>query len=218
MPATTRRQRTLRVNGAPRELFWRPIRILGMDRLPIVVSSIREITDEELEARLRRLAGAERKAMIWLLIHLAEFDRRRLYADRTYPSLFAYCTKVLGYSEQGACKRIQAARAAARFPVILERLSGGDLNLAAVVVLAPHMTSENVAGLLEGALGKRRPQPEQPRRQLVSRRLSSNRRAPNDSYSDSREAESWKISSAALRRSCAAVRAASLWKESSTGL
>ena len=112
------------------------------------------MTDACLEARLQRLAWVERKALVALLVHLGEFDSRRLYADRGQPSLFAYCLNILGYSEQGAYKRIQAARAAREHPVLLERLASGGIHLAAVVVLAPHLKPENALGLLDAARGK----------------------------------------------------------------
>ena len=62
--------------------------------------------------------------------------------------------RVLGYSEQGAYKRIQAARAARTHPALLQRLADGELHLAAIVVLAPHLRVENLHARLEAARGK----------------------------------------------------------------
>ena len=67
-----------------------------------------------------------------------EFDRRRLYLGEGCPSLFAYCTQVLHYSEHGAFNRIEVARAAARWPQLLECLADGSLHLAGARLLAPH--------------------------------------------------------------------------------
>ncbi len=111
--------------------------------------------DAELEDRLKRLAGIERKALVLLLAHLGEFDDRRLYAGRGHPSLFAYCLQVLGYSEQAAYKRIQAARAARAHPEILQRLADGKITLTAVVILAPHLRQDNASELLSEARGLR---------------------------------------------------------------
>ncbi|MEK7746310.1 MAG: hypothetical protein AAB576_06560, partial [Elusimicrobiota bacterium] len=105
--------------------------------------AVGHLPDAELEDRLRRLARIERKALAFLMAHLGEFDRRRLYADRGQPSLFAYCTRILGYSEQAAYKRIQAARAARTHPAILQRLEEGETTLTAIVILAPHFRSDN---------------------------------------------------------------------------
>lgn len=116
--------------------------------------AVHGVTDPELENRLKRLAGYERKALTVLLAHLGEFDRRRLFADRGQPSMFQYCVSVLGYSEQAAYKRIQAARAAREHPHLLEHLWRGELHLAAIVVLAPHLRKENFRDLIAAARGK----------------------------------------------------------------
>jgi hypothetical protein len=47
--------------------------------------------------------------------------------------------------------RIETARAARRFPVILDRLTSGSLHLTAVSLLAPHLTDTNVVALLDAA-------------------------------------------------------------------
>lgn len=117
--------------------------------------AVEELTDAELESRLKRLVSIERKALVLLLGHLGEFDRRRIHAERGHQSLFAYCLSVLGYSEQDAYKRIQAARAARDHPVLLERLASGELTLTAVVILAPHLRADNVADLSDAARGRR---------------------------------------------------------------
>src|SRR5262249_44755503 len=56
----------------------------------------------------------------------------------------AYCVGELGFSEDKAGKRIQAARTALRFPVLFEALDDGRLELTAIRLLAPHLTEENV--------------------------------------------------------------------------
>jgi hypothetical protein len=61
---------------------------------------------------------------------------------------------VLRLSEHEAYNRIEAARAVQRFPLILERLAAGCLNLTAVRLLAPHLTDANVAVLIAEAEGK----------------------------------------------------------------
>ena len=51
---------------------------------------------------------------------LAEVDARRLYLGEGCSSLFTYCTQVLHLSEHAAYHRIEAARAARQYPVILD--------------------------------------------------------------------------------------------------
>jgi hypothetical protein len=73
-------------------------------------------------------------------------------------------------NEQVAFKRIRAARAARRFPVVLEAVAAGRLNVSAVVLVAPHLNEENAAELvaevdgmskaeIEVVLARRAPRP-----------------------------------------------------------
>jgi hypothetical protein len=112
------------------------------------------LSDDELTAKLAHLARCERGVTVDLIVHLAEFDRRRLYLGAGYSSLFTYCTHVLRLSEHAAYHRIVAARTARRFPVVLRMLADGRLNLTSVRLLAAHLTRENHAELFAEASGK----------------------------------------------------------------
>ena len=79
---------------------------------------------------------------------------RRLYLGAGFSSLFTYCCSVLHLSEPAAYNRIEAARAARRFPVILGMLGEGSLSLATVRLLASHLTAANHQELLAAAAGK----------------------------------------------------------------
>ena len=112
------------------------------------------LTDAALTAELGRLAGREREATAALIVHLAEFDARRLYEGAGHPSMFSYCRAVLRLSEDAAYNRIKAARAARTYPVIVGMLADGSLNPTTVRLLAPHLTIENGEALLAAAAGK----------------------------------------------------------------
>jgi len=113
--------------------------------------SMHRLSDDELLARVKQLVRREGEATANLVAHLAELDARRLYLSEGCSSLFVYCTQILHLSEHAAFNRIEAARAARKFPVILALLASGALHLAAVRLLAPHLTAENHAELLEAA-------------------------------------------------------------------
>ena len=115
---------------------------------------LNHLSNEALISRLKSLVLQERTALVALLAHLAEFDERKLYADMRYPSLFAYCVRELGYSEQATAKRVYTARAAQKYPVILAMIEKTELNMAAVMVLGPHLTPGNNLELLSRARGK----------------------------------------------------------------
>ena len=116
--------------------------------VPAEMSNVELLDATVAAARDERLATAE------LLALLAEVDARRLYLGEGCSSLFSYCAQVLHLSEHAAYHRIEAARAARQFPVILERVASGELTLTAVALLRPHLTEENHEALLEAARHK----------------------------------------------------------------
>jgi hypothetical protein len=119
------------------------------------------LSDRDLLAQLHVLAGREREACAELVAHLAALDSRpSLYAAQGYGSLFSYCTQSLRLSEDAACSRIEAARACRRFPLILDLLGSGELNLTAVRLLGRHLTSENHQTILAKAKRRSRQQIE----------------------------------------------------------
>jgi hypothetical protein len=86
--------------------------------------------------------------------HLGELDTRDVHLREGYPSLFVYCRDALGLSEWEAYNRIDVARIARRFPIILQMLEDGSLHLTAVRRLAPHLTPGNHVAVLQSARGK----------------------------------------------------------------
>jgi hypothetical protein len=109
------------------------------------------LSDDELVERVKDLAAGERRTSVVLIRSLVEFDARRLYLREGCSSLFTYCTRVLHLSEGSAYNRIETARAARRYPRVLEALDRGDLTVTAVRLLAPHLTNENHVGVLAAA-------------------------------------------------------------------
>jgi len=80
-----------------------------------------------------------------------EIDSRRLYLGEGCASMFVYCTRVLHLSEGGAYNRIEAARAARTYPLILELFEQSIITLTAIRLLAPHLTVENHRAVLASA-------------------------------------------------------------------
>ena len=74
------------------------------------------LSDAELLAQVKTLVTTERDTTARLIAVLAEFDARKLYLGQGCSSLFTYCTGVLHLSEHAAYGRIEAARAARKFP------------------------------------------------------------------------------------------------------
>lgn len=131
--------------NSSREEFLMP----GTARLPAS-----RLSDEELERSLSSLASAEAEATADIVEHIAEFERRRLFAPKSFPSMFAYCTRILGYSEGAAYLRIYAGRLSSQYPEILELLRTRRVHLTAIRTVGPHLSPSNSGRLLAGTCAK----------------------------------------------------------------
>ena len=125
--------------------------------------SLSHLADHVLVRDLKALLAYDRGTTAEILLHLAEVEKRRLYLQLAYPSMYEYCLYELHMSEGQAYKRIRAARAARRVPAILAAVEDGRLHLSAVVLLAPHLkhlSQEAAHELLGAAVHKTRAQLE----------------------------------------------------------
>ena len=133
--------------------------------------SLSHVANQVLVQNLFNLVARDRVTTAELLAHLAEVEVRRLYLPAAYPSMYEYCVRELKLSEHSALKRLRAARAARKYPVIFDAVADGRLHLSAVVMLAPHLTRANAGELvavaehrskleLESLLAQRYPRPD----------------------------------------------------------
>jgi hypothetical protein len=109
------------------------------------------LSDSTLLRDTPLLAVRDRATATATLAHIAAVEARELYLQVPLPSMLSYCMHELGLSQDEALKRLRAARAARKFPVIFHALADGRLNLSAVVRLAPHLTAETVDELVAAA-------------------------------------------------------------------
>lgn len=108
---------------------------------------LRHLTDKQLHLDTINLAQRERSLTTKLLHHLKEIDRRRLFAGHKCPSLHAYCTKILGYSEGSAYRRIQAARMLAELPEIEIKIEEGTLSLMNIAQAASFIGQQSISSI-----------------------------------------------------------------------
>src|SRR5688572_13570799 len=127
-----------------------------IERGPIDMNhtSLQHHSNEQLITDLVRACGDERRSLTRILRLMGEVDRRELYAELGYASLYEYCTEVLHYSEHEAYLRIGVARAARRFPSILQIIDRGELHLTGAARCAPHLSHENHRGPLAAVAHK----------------------------------------------------------------
>jgi len=122
--------------------------------------SLSSVADHLMPKLLAEAVANESLGTADVLAWIAEFDARKLYLPAAYPTMYDYCLRELGMSEDRASKRIRAARAARDFPAIFEMVADQRLSLSAVVTLVPKLTRENAAELLAAAAHKTRAEVE----------------------------------------------------------
>lgn len=118
------------------------------------MKTLSHLSDQALASGLASAAARERASTAELISYIAEFDRRQLYRGAGYASMHLYCERKLHLSADAAYKRITTARVARDFPVILEALADGRLNVTMVNLLSPHLSQENADALFEQAFHK----------------------------------------------------------------
>ncbi len=115
---------------------------------------IADLSDAQLLESLNSLCRQDRAVLAHLLAHLVEVEERRLHLEAAFPSMFQFCVRRLGMSEDEACRRIHAARLARRFPDLLVRIERGDLTLSTIALLHDALTQATYDELVEAAAGK----------------------------------------------------------------
>ena len=113
----------------------------------------------------------DRQSVALFLVYLGEFDAQQLYLPEAYPSMYAYCRGAMGLAPDAATRRIHAARYARRFPVLIDTIADGRIELSAIGLIGPHMNEGNAEALVALAAGKSCVEI----RQALDRQLGSNR-------------------------------------------
>jgi 5-methylcytosine-specific restriction endonuclease McrA len=116
--------------------------------------SLQRKTDQALLNRLDELLMQEHAMEVELLLHIGEVDRRGLYRERAFSSMFQYCTQELHVAESVAYKRIRVARAAREYPILLCKIAERQLHLSGACLLVPHLTPDNANELVTAATHK----------------------------------------------------------------
>ena len=85
---------------------------------------------------LKTLVRSERKITAEILLYIREVDRRQLYLEYSYTSLFSFLTVEIGYTKASAQRRIDSARLLNELPEMKKDLELGTLNLSQVSMVA----------------------------------------------------------------------------------
>jgi 5-methylcytosine-specific restriction endonuclease McrA len=88
------------------------------------------LSGAELIKRTQDLVVVERRATMDLIEHLREIERRMLFLEMGYSSLFEFVVKHLGLSEGSAQRRISAMRLIRDVPEARAKLDSGEITLS----------------------------------------------------------------------------------------
>ncbi len=95
-------------------------------------SSHLSYSNENLISHIKNLVSEERKLTADILESLREVERRKLFLEMGYSSLFDFCVKELGYAESSAFRRISAMRLIKDVPEVQNKILSGELSLSVV--------------------------------------------------------------------------------------
>lgn len=98
-------------------------------------ADISALSKDDLISRFGKLVQTERKITELVLEYIVEIDRRKLYLEKAYPSLFEFLVKDYGYSPSSAMRRIESARLLREVPEISEKIKSGAINLSQMAKL-----------------------------------------------------------------------------------
>lgn len=94
--------------------------------------NLNHLGDNQLLAQIKTFVQSEREILVKILHHLREIERRKLFSDLGYKSLFDYAVGELKYSEGQAVRRIQAMRLLKDLPQLETKIASGALSLSNV--------------------------------------------------------------------------------------
>jgi 5-methylcytosine-specific restriction endonuclease McrA len=103
---------------------------------------VRTFNDESLHRSTKESVQEERSSTLRVLVHLREIERRNIYFVEGCNSLFAYCIRILGYSESETNRRIGAMRLMREHPELEEKLKDGKVSMTALNQASTFMNRE----------------------------------------------------------------------------
>jgi hypothetical protein len=118
------------------------------------------LSDQQVRDGGRAAVSNEREATLVVLNFLIEIEKRKLYLEDGYSSMFDYCTSAWGYSSSAAWRRIQTSRCIVRFPRTLEMLERDELNLSTIALASRVLNEQNCDELLPRLCGTSRREAE----------------------------------------------------------
>jgi hypothetical protein len=122
-------------------------------KLAMLRAKLQEAGNKKLLEDLTCLNNRERKLKVRILLYLREVDRRKLYLEEGYSSMFDFCMRYLRYPESTAVRRIKAERALGRSKRIISMLLSGEMTVTGLSKIESICRPGNTDQVLEQAAG-----------------------------------------------------------------
>ncbi len=94
--------------------------------------NLTHLSDLELWNGTKELVSKEREMTTHFLWHLKEMENRKLYRERGFSNLFAYCVEGLGYTPGSATRRIKSMKLLKNLPELVQKKVEEALNTGKV--------------------------------------------------------------------------------------
>lgn len=107
-------------------------------------AELQKMDNPTLLGQVKLLVGKEKAIISEVIESLREIETRKLHLEGGYPSMFAFATDFLGYSEAEAHIRIQAARLSQSIPELPAMIQAGTLSLSVAAAAQSTFRKENI--------------------------------------------------------------------------
>lgn len=97
--------------------------------------SLKFLNKNELDQGLKVLVRKERELLHEILRTLQEIERRKIYLELGYASLFLYLTEEIKYPKGSAQRRIDAMRLLVEIPELGAKIESGEINLGQMTLV-----------------------------------------------------------------------------------
>ncbi|MGE0173674.1 MAG: HNH endonuclease [Oligoflexales bacterium] len=118
------------------------------------ISVIEKLSNFEITETIDRVFQKERHLQADFILLLSEISTRRLHVQMGYSSLMVYCVEHFCLTEFSAYRRMQIARVAKRYPVLVEALRDKQLSLTTAAMIAPKLKEETSLAQIQQCKGK----------------------------------------------------------------
>ena len=107
---------------------------------------LEKLDNRMIVAHTKKLVANERKCTAEVLRYLQAIYNRRIHLEMSYPSIFEFVVKELGYSHSAAKRRVSALKLAQDLPSITEKVESGELSLATIAKVNSFIYAEKKSG------------------------------------------------------------------------